>query len=396
MMGSLRVLFVINGLGTGGAERSLAEMLPIFVREGVEPIVATLRRRSDGVEGWVRSEGYDVRLVDGARWPARLRGVRKLIRSERPDLVHTTIFEADVAGRIAAWGTGVPVLTSLVNTSYTKERLADPRVGQTKLAAVRLIDAWTSRHLTHHFHAITNAVKDAAVSSLGIPPQRITVVERGRDPARLGIPGAERRRCARQGLGIREDAEVLVNVGRQEYQKGQRHLLEAMASLAGSRARLVLLVAGREGHASAELKELHDKLGLVGRVRFLGHRPDVPELLAAADAFVFPSLYEGLGGAVIEAMALGLPVIASNLPALREVVDDGLSGLLVAPCSAHAIVDAVTTVLGTPHQGRAMGRRGRAIFEERFTLERSALRMLALYRSIVRAASEAPVRAGAP
>jgi glycosyltransferase involved in cell wall biosynthesis len=396
MMRSLRVLFVINGLGTGGAERSLAEMLPIFVREGVEPIVATLRRRSDGVEGWVRSEGYDVRLVDGARWPARLRGVRKLIRSECPDLVHTAIFEADVAGRIAAWGTGVPVLTSLVNTSYTKERLADPRVGRTKLAAVRLIDAWTSRHLTHHFHAITKAVKDAAVSSLGIPPQRITVVERGRDPARLGSPDAERRRCARQSLGISEDAEVLVNVGRQEYQKGQRLLLEAMASLARSRNHVVLLIAGREGHASAELKELHDKLGLAGRVRFLGHRPDVPELLAAADAFVFPSLYEGLGGAVLEAMALGLPVIASNLPALREVVDDGRSGLLVPPCSAQAIVDAVTTVLAAPHQGRAMGSRGRAIFEERFTLERSARRMLALYRFIVRDASEAPVPAGKP
>src|SRR5918996_1041275 len=177
MMGSLRVLFVINGLGTGGAERSLAEMLPIFVREGVEPIVATLRRRSEGVEGSVRSEGYDVRLVDGARWPARLRGVRKVIRSERPDLVHTTIFEADVAGRIAAWGTGVPVLSSLVNTTYTKERLADPHAGRIKLAAVRLIDGGTPRPLTPHFHKITKAVKEAGVISLAIPPQRITVVE---------------------------------------------------------------------------------------------------------------------------------------------------------------------------------------------------------------------------
>jgi glycosyltransferase involved in cell wall biosynthesis len=395
-MGSLRVLFVINGLGTGGAERSLAEMLPIFVGEGVEPIVVTLRPRSEGVEGSVRSEGYDVRLVDGARWPARLRRMRKLIRSERPDVVHTAIFEADVAGRIAAWGTGVPVLTSLVNTSYAKERLADPHVSRLKLSAVRRIDAWTSRHLTHHFHAITNAVKDAAVGSLGIPSQRITVVERGRDPARLGTPDTQRRRRARKVLDISEDAEVLVNVGRQEYQKGQRYLLEAMASLAGSRDRLVLLVAGREGHASAELKELHQQLGLDGRVRYLGHRPDVPELLCAADAFVFPSLYEGLGGAVVEAMGLGLPVIASDLPALREVVEDGRSGLLVPLCSPEAIADAVTTVLDAPHRGRAMGRRGRAIYEERFTVERSALRMLALYRSIVRDASEKPVPASMP
>ena len=390
-MGSLRVLFVINGLGTGGAERSLVEMLPIFVREGVEPIVATLRRRSEGVEGWVRSEGYDVRLVDGARWPARLRGVRKVIRSERPDLVHTTIFEADVAGRIAAWGTGVPVLTSLVNTTYTKERLADPHVGRIKLSAVRLIDAWTSRHLTKHFHAITNAVKDAGVSSLGIPPQRITVIERGRDPVRLGAPSRTRRRDARRRLGIGESAEVLLNVGRQEYQKGQRFLLKAVASLAGSRPRTVLLIAGRKGHASAELRELHEALDLGDRVRFLGHRDDVPELMAAADVFVFPSLYEGLGGAVIEAMALGLPVVASDLPALREVVEHGRSGLLVPPRSPQAIADAVAAVLDAPDRAQSMGARGRTIFEERFTLERSALRMVALYRSVARNPSQARV-----
>jgi glycosyltransferase involved in cell wall biosynthesis len=387
-MKSLKVLFVINGLGTGGAERSLAEMLQIFAREGVNPVIATLRRRSNGVEQVVRSGGYDVRSIDKVRWPAQLRTLRKLVQSERPDLVHTAIFEADVAGRVAAWGTGVSVLTTLVNTPYVKQRLADPHVGRMKVSAVRHIDAWTSRHLTQHFHAITNAVREEAVASLGIPPQRITVIERGRDPVRLGVPDTQRRRRARQDLGIDDQTEVLVHVGRQEYQKGQRYLLEAMASLAGLRDRVVLLIAGREGHVSAELRELHERLALGRRVRFLGHRDDIPELLAAADVFVFPSLYEGLGGAVIEAMALGLPVIASDLPALREVIENDRSGLLVPPRSPEAIAEALTTVLNDPDRARAMGTRGREIFTERFTLERSALRMLALYRSLARGASE--------
>jgi glycosyltransferase involved in cell wall biosynthesis len=395
-VGSLKVLFVINGLGTGGAERSLAEVLPIFVREGVKPIIVTLRRRSEGVEESVRSGGYDVRSMDGFRWPARIQNLRRLILSERPDLVHTAIFEADVAGRVAAWGTGVPVLTTLVNTPYVGERLADPHVSRMKLTMVRLVDAWTARYLTNHFHAISNAAQEAAVASLGISSQRITVIERGRDPARLGATDAQRRRRARQGLGISEDADVLVHVGRQEYQKGQRYLLEAMAALAGSRDEIVLLIAGRDGHASAALRELHGRLALGKRVRFLGHRDDIPELLAAADAFVFPSLYEGLGGAVIEAMALGLPVIASDLPALREVVEHGRSGLLVTPRSSKAIAEGVTAVLDAPHRSREMGKQGQAIFEERFTLERSARRMLALYRFIVRDASEAPVPAGKP
>ena len=390
-MSSMRVLFVINGLGTGGAERSLAESLPILVNEGVEPIIVTLRRRSEGVEEMVHSAGYDLRSMDGLGWAERIRNVRRLVHTERPDLVHTTIFEADVAGRIAAWCTGVPVLTTLVNTSYVRERLADPNVDRMKLAAVRHIDAWTSRHLTDHFHAITKAVRDEAAACLRIPLERFTVIERGRDPVRLGTRSRTRRHDARRRLGIGESAEVLLNVGRQEYQKGQRFLLKAVASLAGSRPRTVLLIAGRKGHASAELRELHEALDLGDRVRFLGHRDDVPELMAAADVFVFPSLYEGLGGAVIEAMALGLPVVASDLPALREVVEHGRSGLLVPPRSPQAIADAVAAVLDAPDRAQSMGARGRTIFEERFTLERSALRMVALYRSVARNPSQARV-----
>ena len=107
------------------------------------------------------------------------------------------------------------------------------------------------------------------------------------------------------------------------YAKGQRYLLEAMEILVPTRPRLVLLVAGRLGDMSRELERLRDRPGLRGQVHLLGHPDDVPEILAAADLFVFPSLYEGLPGAVIEAMALGLPVIASRIEPVREIVEEG-------------------------------------------------------------------------
>jgi glycosyltransferase involved in cell wall biosynthesis len=114
----------------------------------------------------------------------------------------------------------------------------------------------------------------------------------------------------------------------------------------------------------------------------LGHRNDLPEVLAASDVFAFPSLYEGLGGAAIEAMALGLPVLASDLPALREVVENGASALLVPPADPFALATALARLLDNEALRRRLGARGREIFRARFTLDRSQERMIELYREL--------------
>jgi glycosyltransferase involved in cell wall biosynthesis len=379
-----KIVFVIDSLGPGGAERSLAEMLPGFLRAGINPVVVCLSQW-EGIHDSVRGLGVDVRVLNGrgGRF-GRLRALRELISAESPDCVHTTLFESDVAGRLASAGRRIPVITSLVNVSYDKIRLQDPNVRRLRLAAARMIDGWTARHLTHHFHAVTQAVKRAAVESLHISPDRVTVIERGRDPARLGEPGSERRRSTRARLGLADDAEIVINVGRAEFQKGQRFLLEAMARLAGARPEAVLLVAGREGHASRDLEQLTMELGLGDRIRFLGHRDDVPDLLAAADLFVFPSLYEGLGGSLIEAMALGLPVVTSDLEAIREVVDPGHNAVLVPPGSAEALAAAIGSLLDDRARRAAMGSRSREIFHRRFRLDRATGRMVDLYSDVLR------------
>jgi glycosyltransferase involved in cell wall biosynthesis len=378
----MKLFYVINGLGPGGAERSLADLLPFYRRAGIDPTVICLRHREHGMEGEVRIGGSELRFLRGGGILGNARELRKLIRRDRPDLVHTTIFEADIVGRLAAAGLGVPVLTSLVNTSYDPVRLKDPNIRPSRLTATRLVDGWTARHLTTHFHAITQAVKDSAVESLGIRASRVTVVERGRERHRLGHPGAQRRAAARAALGLGPGDEVLVTVGRQEFQKGQRHLLEAFAAIAQSRPRLVLLIVGREGHATAELRQVHQESGLGERVRFLGYRSDVAEMLAAADLFVFPSLYEGLGGALIEAMALGLPIVASDIPALREVVEEGNNAMLVPPGDPRALADALRRMLDDPARAATFGERSLRIFEDRFTIERSAERMIRLCHEV--------------
>lgn len=382
----MKVLFVIDGLGTGGAERSLAELLPYLDEAGFAFLVCCLYRRRPGVHDDLERRGYDVRLLRGRGILSRALDLRRIVHRERPDLVHTTILGANLVGRLAAAGTGVPVLTSLVSVPYSVGRLKYGSTPRWKVAALRIVDGWTARHLTSHLHAISRAVQRAAETDLRIPAERITVIERGRDPVRLGEPGSERKARARAALGLASEDEVLVAVGRHVTPKGHRYLLEAIPMLARDRPRLVTLLTGRTDEASKDLEAMARRLDLDRHVRFLGHRDDIPDVLAAADVFVFPSLWEGLGGALIEAMALGLPIVASDLEAVREVVEEGENAVLVPPADPNALAAAVASILDDPARRRAFGEAGRRRFEERFTAERSSRRMVELYRRLARKA----------
>ena len=377
----LKVLFVIDGLGQGGSERSLAELLPCTKSNRIDAALVCLYRRKQGVQEQVIEQGFDVRFLQKKGMIGRILELRRIIKKEKPDVVHTTLFESNVIGRLAAWRCA-PVMSSLVNTPYSDVRYRDPGISAWRLKVVQMIDSWTSRHLTAHFHAVSETAKLAACETLHLPAHRVTVVERGRNTARLGKPGADRASRMRAMLGLTADDQVLLNVGRHEYQKGQGFLIEAVARLIPKFPRLVLMIAGREGTNSEHLLRINAKTGVNGAVRFLGHRDDVPDILAAADLFVFPSLYEGLPGAVIEAMALGLPIVGSNIGPLREVIEPEKNGILVKPGSPEELAGAIEKLLNDSDKRLCFGKRSREIFEERFTLERSAARMMELYHQV--------------
>jgi glycosyltransferase involved in cell wall biosynthesis len=381
----LRILFVIDTLGAGGAERSLQEMVPHFRAAGVDVHIACFHRRKDGVEHLVFGS-EDVRVLDRLSRLQQVRELRRIIRAERIELVHTTLFEADVLGRLATAGTRVSVVTSLVNMAYEPARLEhDVHVDPLRLAAVRALEAGTGLLFADHYHAITHAVKDAAITYYGILPRKITVVYRGRDERRMGRQTPERRQEARRRLGISEDAFVLLTAGRQEFQKGQRFLVEALAALKTELPNAVMLLAGREGSASTAIQRAISSLSVGSAVRMLGHRDDVPELMAASDLFVLPSLWEGLGGVLIEAMAMELPIVASDLEAVREATDDGEAAVLVPAQNAGALASAIVRLARSRQLRDELARRGRELFESRYTLERSARGMLNIFE---RAASQ--------
>lgn len=375
----MRVLFVITSLGAGGTERSTAQLLPELRRRGVDVHVATLKRAPEGDEESVRAQGFPVTAVPARSLPGRIAELRRLIRRLRPDVVHTAIFDADLAGRLAAWHTGTTVVSSLVNTSYDPARLADPKVSAWRLRVVQDVDGWTARHLVHRLHAVSQGVADANIVALRLRPDRVEVVERGRDWEEFGAVTAGRRAAVRAGLGVGEKAPVLLSVGRIEFQKAHVDLVASAERLLEDHPDLVVLVAGRDGNASTAL---HTRLATSPArecVRLLGHRTDIPDLLAAADVFVLPSVYEGTAGAAIEAMAMGVPIVATDVAGVRGILENGRNSLLVPAGAPAELAGAIRRLLDQPELRVKLVGAGRDDTAGRFTIAGSAERLLELY-----------------
>jgi glycosyltransferase involved in cell wall biosynthesis len=373
----VQVLAVLPSLGAGGAERSTAESIAPLKERGVEISVATMYRALDGVHDET-ARLHNVHELAGNGHLGRLRSLRQLIKARRPDVVHTAVFQADILGRIASIGMDTAVLSSLVNTQYDPSRRGDPAVARWKLEGARLTEALTGRLLSDRFHAISVAAKEAAVRDLHLPADRIEVVTRGRLTDRLGAFSEARRAQVRLKLGIGPRAPVVLNVGRQEWQKGQVTLLNAAAKLRKSHPGLVILIAGRPGNESDRLRALSDRLDLTGTVRFLGHVEEVGDLLCASDVFAFPSRYEGLGGALLEAMCVGVAIVATDTGAAIETVGD--AGLLVPIDDADTLADGLQRLLEDWRLRTHLVEMGQRRFENNFSFETVMDQMAALYR----------------
>lgn len=375
----LRVLQLIDSLAPSGAERSLAAMASHLVDQGIDVHVAYLIERG-GMRDAIESAGVPVHSLAERGQGRRLwlASTVDLIRELQPAVVHSTLFEADLAGRRAAARCGVASVSSLVNTSYGNAETSG--VNRIKVRAAQAADALTARRVTR-FHAVTQHVARVMSRRLMVPSKKIEVIHRGRDPEALGRRTVERRREVRKGLGVGEHVPVVLAIGRQEPQKGFDVLLDAIPQVRARLPEARLLVAGRDGRASESLREQAHKHGLDGSVIFLGRRDDVADLLAAADVFAFPSLWEGAAGTVLEAMALECPVVASRLPTLTETVDDTTASL-VDPRDVQQLADALVKVLadGGEVDGRVRAARDR--FEREFTIQVSASRMARLYSEV--------------
>jgi glycosyltransferase involved in cell wall biosynthesis len=384
-MEPLIILHVIDSLSTGGAEHQLASHLQHADRTRFRHLVCAL---SGGVRftEMLQASGVTVFSLELKRRRDMLRGVRRLwrlVREQRPAVIHATLFRAAVISRTVGQLSGVPVVTSLVSPTYEPEWSADnPKLQGPRVRLAHLIDRLTARAWGTQFVAITQAVKDSAVRQLGVSPDRIEVIPRGLAFDRMRQPSDAELAEARAFLGGPSRYPVILTVGRLVPPKGQRYAILAMKQVAEAfpHARLVIIGGGR---LRAPLEDLIRTQGLGDRVMLAGEHLDVDVLLHAADLFVFPSLSEGFGVALLEALGAGRACVVSRIPALAEVTNGGRVALLVEPGSPEALAAGMIRLTADRGLAARLGSEAAAWARARYDIARSMQRLEDLYSTLV-------------
>lgn len=371
----MKVLVVLPGLdGHGGAERSFAVTAPWLSAHGVSLDLALLTDRRSAVPA-VERLGVTVHDLSGAAgMRGRTAALQRLIERQRPDLVHATLYEAEIPALLASRRTGVPVLVTWATT--TQSSAGDGGVAWWKLRSVEAVQAVLGRFAAARYHAVTDGVARSRGRALRVPATRIQVAERGRDAAAFAPRPADELAAVRAGLGLGASDRLVLSVARLEPAKGLERLLAAVDDLVDAVPDVVVAIAGREGTAGDRLRVQAAGLRHPQRVTFLGHRDDIPALLQVADCWVSTSHREGAAGAMLEAWASGCPVVTVPIDGLDGIAVPDRNALVVDPPGLAA---AMARVLTDPRLAGRLAAAGRADFAARFTVERAAEQQLRVY-----------------
>ena len=380
------ILHVIPRLGHGGAEHQLALNVSLLDRERFESVVCYMHP-DPVLTTEFREAGAPLVSVEASgpfRWANWVLKIRELIGDRGVDVVHTTNAEAWLAGGLAGRLSGTPVIATLNNSAYDESWLFDnPHLNRLKL--------WYSKNRTRvalqlfcsKFVAISRFVKDSHVERLGLSADDIAVVYRGA-PQRFFDPVGGDLSALKEELGLPGAFPVLLNVARLVPQKGQAYAIEAMPAILEQYPVARLLLVG-VGFKEAELRDLTADLGVDDHVNFLGSRRDIRELHAVSDMFLFPSNYEGFGAALGEAMAAGNTCVVSGVPPLTELIEDGVSGVHVAPRDPAAIAETVVALSADSERRARLAAGARARALAAFTIEKAVRDLEAVYDALTKA-----------
>jgi glycosyltransferase involved in cell wall biosynthesis len=380
----MKIMFVIDSLDGGGSERSTS-----FIWYHLRSIpdltltIVALRRSKEGIENEILEAGFPVIFLKSKGYFSQSKEIGAYIDVIKPDLVHSVLFKSNLRVRLARLTRRFLHVESLVNCTYDPVRLKDPRVGKLSFFGYKLIDRFSSG-LVDHFLPNARNVKAHYEAELGIPPEKFSVIYRGRDN-NIFVPEKQSLRQAyAKEFDFSEDAFLFIHVGRQEFQKGHLVLLRAIEQLEKQVSKPVAFAfLGREGNATPDIKNFLKEHQLRTPLIWAGHRHDVAKFMAAADAFVFPSWYEGMAGAMIEAQAAALPVISSDIPVLHEVVIKGENALMFEPGNDAALSKCLLEVVENPAKRDAMSKRSLQNFNAKFRLESVNQETVAIYRQLV-------------
>lgn len=382
----LRLLHLIEDLGSGGAERLLYTNLKHFDRDEIENAVVTIFAEKDYWKSPIEELGVRVNSLACtglSDFPRSIRELRRRIEEFRPEIIHTHLWAANIIGRIGGKITNVPVISSIHNPEYAPEASENVRrVVKGKIQVARGLDALTARVWCDRMIAVSRFVKESTTTAIRYPAERVEVLYNPIDESAFEMCSSTQ--LSTGDLGLPDDAIVILNVGRVSPQKGLIYAVRAMPAIIKVQPKALLVSVGAQGDQSYlnELKAEIDKLDLRDSVHLLGERRNVRDYLNTCKLFVFPSLFEGLGIALAEAMAAGRACLASNIKPFDEFIENNFNGVLSEVRDPQEFSEVVMCLLADPDLCARLGEEARRTATELFRPERAAERLIQIYRSV--------------
>lgn len=374
-MSEAHVLLLITGLDHGGAERQAVSLAMLLKARGWDVDVVTMLRPRAYVPE-LESLGIQVQdlgMRQGIPDPRAIVRLARLLRKIQPQVVHSHMVHANILARVTRLLVHVPVLICTAHSINEG--------GRRRELAYRLTDS-----LCDITTQVSQAGLERYVRVKAVPRHKIMFVPNGVDTGRFR-PDESTRAKTRSAMGT-DNAFVWLAVGRFAKAKDYPTMTRAFAKVVAQRKDAVLLIAG-QGALRDEVEGIARDLGISSYVKFLGVRKDVPALMASADAYVMSSAWEGMPMVLLEASAVGLPIVATDVGGNADIVRHGNNGFLVPPRDPDALAAAMVRLMDTPIEVRKrMGEFGRQHIEAHYSLERVVERWEVLYSRLLRVRCE--------
>lgn len=372
----IHVLYFLDRLGPvlGGGERVLLSVVRALPRDRFRVSLAMFsceldRATLDGLRCPVHV--FPMKRAYGARSLKMAMAFRKLLRDEHIDIVQTMFESSDL------WAGLVTKVASKAKLISSRRDLGILRSTKHRIA-YRLLAGLPDRVLT-----VSDEVRRFCIEADGLPPERVYTVHNG---IAVEAPAQEQRDQAHQELKVPAGARVITTVGNLRRVKGTDTLIRAAATVRQRFPDAIFLICGSalEADYVSQLRELVEELRLETNVRLLGGKEQVPAVLALTTVFALPSRSEGFSNALIEAMAAGLPCVATNVGGNREAITDGVDGKLVPADNPDVLAEAICSLLDQPAAAAEMGDRARLTCQSRFTIEAMVKELTRTYEEVLR------------
>lgn len=380
-------MHLINALGTGGAQMVIYQIAKFADRDKFDLTICGCIKSGHYEDAFKEIGVYAEAISNNRRsiylFPLfvydimrTLLRILRIIKDRKIDLIHTHLPDSSTYGVVAGKLSGKPVVVSIHNNIIIPIKRRAPFRNWLRKIVINAVYRRADM-IVCCGEDVAKSMKEKGHVGENVP---VKVIMNGIDYEKFAQPRDVEK--IREKLGLPLESKVISCVSRLEVSKGHTYLIQAAARLKNKHPLLRVLVVG-DGSLINELQEQANKEGVAEHICFLGRRSDVPDILAASDIFVLPSLHEGVPLVVLEAMAAQKPVVATNIPGTRELITDGGDGFLVQAQDEAGLADKLDELLSNPETGRSMGEKARAKVKKQFTAKMMVEKFEAAYQNVL-------------